>query len=168
MKKNKMFCVGMFGAALVFGFFATGCVTRIMDLTVASTKNIDLSRVGQFKRGARTIKGRDSEIRILGFIRVKTVDMEAAMDKALAKIPGAVALVDFVLSTHRYNFILFQLQGYTVTGVALIDPAIVGYNSGGTASPYLGRFNEAGKITETYELTKEEYEKLTLALNKDI
>jgi len=68
-----------------------GCVTRLADLTVASTKNIDIKK--SLHRVDETVRntGRDRRHIIL-FIPTGAANMKEAADEAIEKSPGAVGL----------------------------------------------------------------------------
>jgi len=155
--KNKKFWLGIPVMALVLITVLSGCATQIGQFTMATTKNVDLSRLGEFTRTTREIKAQDSSIFIFG-IQVKTAKMQAAMDKALAKIPGAVAMVDVRISTKSTSLIIVRFDSFIVSGTALVDPKIVSAEtSEKNEQPQLVKFTEEGKIIETVVLTNEEY-----------
>jgi len=101
----------------------TGCAYRIGDFTMVSTKNIDLSRGADFTRSPTRVKGEDTVPLILG-IPVGLPNMKTALDHAIAKTPGAVALTDGVVTQKRFDFIIFGQLGYEVEGTPLIDPRL--------------------------------------------
>ena len=99
----------------------SGCVSvnRIGDFTIISSKNIDLSRGANFKRGSTRVKGQDM-VSTAGFVPV-TANMKTAIDKAIESTPGTVALLDGVISQK----ITPVKVGYVVEGTPLIDPALL-------------------------------------------
>jgi hypothetical protein len=155
---SKKFRFGILTIVLVFTVFFTGCVTRIGDFTVMSSKNVDLSRLGEFSRSSKTIKGTDSLITVLGFITVKSqVDLKKALDNALSKIPGAQALVDVRIDVRRLNFLLFEIDSYIVSGTVLIDPRVVGASETTADKPYLVMETDDGEDFIMRYVSKEEY-----------
>jgi hypothetical protein len=155
--RNKKIRLGISAMVLVFITVLNGCATQIGQFTMATTKNVDLSRLGEFSRTTREIKAQDSSIFILGF-QVKTAKMNAALDKALSKIPGAVAMVDVRISTKSTPLLIVRLESFIVSGTALVDPKIVSAEtSERNEHPQLVKFTEEGKIIETVALTNEEY-----------
>jgi hypothetical protein len=155
---NKKIQMVILVITLAIGTVLTSCATQIGQFTMASTKNVDLSRLGEFNRTSKEIKAQDSTVYILGIFQVKTAKMQAAMDKALARIPGAVALVDVRISTKRSNLFFVVLDSYIISGTALVDPQIVlGGKSSETLPPQLVKFSPEGEITGTTALTNEEY-----------
>ncbi|MGI9213052.1 MAG: hypothetical protein ACR2HF_11325 [Methylococcaceae bacterium] len=106
---------------VMLAFFVTGCAQRIGDFTLVSSKNIDLTRGADFKRSYTRIKAEDTVPIILG-IPIGIPNMKTALDRAIEKTPGAVALTDGVVSQKIFNFIIFGEMGYEVEGTPLIDP----------------------------------------------
>jgi len=154
---NRKFRLGILLIVLVFTML-TGCVTRIGDFTVMSSKNVDLSRLGEFSRSSKTIKGTDSLITVLGFITVKSqVDLKKALDNALSKIPGAQALVDVRIDVRRLNFLLFEIDSYIVSGTVLIDPRVVGASKTTADKPYLVMETDDGEDFLMRYVSGEEY-----------
>ena len=100
----------------------SGCtsVNRIGDFTIISSKNIDLSRGANFKRGTTRVKGQDM-VSNSGFTPVVYPNMKEAIDNAIEGTPGAVALLDGVISQKIAPF----KTGYVVEGTPLIDPALL-------------------------------------------
>ena len=100
----------------------SGCTTvnRIGDFTIISSKNIDLSRGASFKRGTTRVKGQDM-VTNSGFTPVVTPNMKTAIDRAIESTPGAVALLDGVISQKIAPFRI----GYVVEGTPLIDPTLL-------------------------------------------
>jgi hypothetical protein len=107
----------------VSALLATGCATRIGDFTLVSSKNVDLTHGADFKRSAVRVKAEDTVTLILG-VPIGLPNMKTALDHAIEKTPGAVALVDGVITQKRYDFIIFGQLGYEVEGTPLIDPLL--------------------------------------------
>jgi len=98
----------------------TGCVQRLTDFTIISSKNIDLSRGAEFERGQR-IEGTDTVPIIL--VPVGIPNAKAAMDDAIEKVPGCVGLLDGVVEQEFFSF-LFGYAKYRVKGTCLLDPKL--------------------------------------------
>lgn len=104
------------GFATVFCLLVSGCTVRVADLTVGSTKNLNLNS-GKLVKGVR-VTGEDSYPVILfplGIPNVKT-----AMDRAIEKNKCAVGLTDVVVTQLNHSF-LFGSIGLKVEGDLLID-----------------------------------------------
>jgi hypothetical protein len=86
----KMF----FGPILLYVMLVgvTGCTSRLVDFTIISTKNIDLSHAATFQRAQTRVEGRDV-VHIILFIPTGIVNLKEAIDRAIGSVPGAVALV---------------------------------------------------------------------------
>lgn len=134
------------------------CVTRLGSFTVISTKNIDWSRAGEFKRGSR-VDGQDLAHIIILFPTKFMINIETAVDKAIEKVPGAVALVDVVLKDKRFYipYIYGQLA-FIVEGTALIDPKLISNaDELEDSSYYIGLCDRKSNITFS-KVSKEQYE----------
>jgi hypothetical protein len=99
----------------------TGCVSvnRIGDFTIVSSKNIDLSHGANFKRGTTRVTGQDM-VSTAGFVPI-TPNMKTAIDRAIESTPGAIALLDGVISQKTTAWKV----GYVVEGTPLIDPSLL-------------------------------------------
>lgn len=116
--KNKINIV----AVSFFAVILAGCttVTRIGDFTIVSSKNIDLTRGADFKRGTNRVKGEDIVL-ITGFNVPATPNMKTAIDRAIEYVPGAVALMDGVISQKTINYPFYSKMGFVVEGTPLVD-----------------------------------------------
>lgn len=138
-----------------------GCSTRLVDYTIISTKNIDLTRAAAFRRGDDRVAGRD-QASIIIFIPTGVPDIKEAIDRAIESVPGAVALVDGVV---RYQFFyipyIFGKESYVVEGTPLIDSA---YAGNALPAPYLiARINDDGSLREMRSVSAEEFRKASRA-----
>ncbi|EEJ5117652.1 hypothetical protein [Salmonella enterica] len=118
----KKIVVCVLGALLL-----SGCSIRAADLTLASTKNIninsDTSESYKLSGKPRFIKG----ARVTGTNYVPVVlvpfgvpDVEEAADSAIEQDHCAVALSDVVINQNNYSF-LFGALGFEVEGDLVID-----------------------------------------------
>jgi hypothetical protein len=102
-----------------------GCSTRITDFTVISSKNMDLAHGADFKRAPNRVKGEDRKSIIILFPTGEP-NAKEAMDNAIESVPGAVGLVDGVVT--KYGWYIPYVYGefwYEVEGTPLIDPALL-------------------------------------------
>lgn len=98
------------------------CSQRMVDFTVISSKNIDLSRGADFKRLPTRIKGEDRKSIII-FIPTGIPNAKEAMDNAIESVPGAVGLVDGVITQNSWYIPYIYGQTWIeVEGTPLIDP----------------------------------------------
>ena len=132
-----------------------GCTTRLVDFTMISTKNVDLSHAANFERGKARVQGED-EASIIIFIPTGTPNMKEAIDRAIEKIPGAVALVDGVLTVKSWYIpYIFGKTTYVVEGTPLIDPALA---LGKLESNFMiSKLDNTGKVKEFRYVSEEEY-----------
>jgi hypothetical protein len=140
----------------------TGCSTRLVDFTIMSSKNVDLTRVATFERAKNRVEGTDMA-HIIIFIPTGTPNAKEAMDRAIESVPGAVALVDGVI-TYKFFYIpyIYGQQSYVVEGTALIDPQLVPgpkQASTLTGEKYLITYlDKKGNVKETISVSKAEYD----------
>jgi hypothetical protein len=140
---------------LLFVVVLSGCVTRLGDFTLISTKNVDLSKGASFQRGSLRVKGEDVATIII-FIPTSVPNMKTAIDRAIETVPGGIALLDAVLSMKAWWFI-FGESGYIVEGTPLIDPALK--LSAKLPSNYIfSKLDKKGNVIETKYLSKAEFE----------
>jgi len=117
MKRIALLC-------LLVAIVATtsGCVQRITDFTVISSKNVDLSRGADFVRADNRVEGTDTKAIIVFPLGIPNA--KEAMDNAIQSVPGCVGLVDGVLEHEFFSFV-FGYAKYRVKGTCLIDPKLV-------------------------------------------
>ena len=138
--------------ALIFG-----CTTRITDFTIISTKNVDLSKVANFKRGKDRVVGEDL-MRIIIIIPTKlTINVKQAIDNAIQSVPGCMALVDGVVSERSFYF-LYGEMAYTVEGTPLIDPAMAENTIKTNFMKVI--LNNDGTVSQKEFLTKTQFEQM--------
>jgi hypothetical protein len=99
----------------------TGCVHRIGDFTVASTKNMDVKdHTYKIYSGKRVI-GEDKAHIILLF-PTGVPNMKEAMDKAIESSPGAVGLSDVVVKQGSFYIPLIYGQvWYEIEGTPIVE-----------------------------------------------
>ncbi len=100
--------------AIAFVVALTGCTQRFADLTIVSTRNIDLSNATLDARSGRRVKGEDCKPIIL-FFPTGTPNMETAVDRALEKGQGNV-MVDQVSYARNWWAILYGENCIEVEG----------------------------------------------------
>lgn len=113
---------------VIVGVSLVGCKTRVCDYTLLSSKNVDLSRAAQFKRGPDRVSGESLQTIIIFIPTSGPPNMKEAVDKAIESVPGTVALVDGVVYAENWWFIVGQ-GGYVVEGTPLIDSSLPGASS---------------------------------------
>ena len=105
MKKRT---IGALAVVAVFAVVLTGCTQRLGAFTVISTRNIEWSRAAEYQRDNRRVMGEDLAHIIVVVPTKFNVTIEDAVDKALDKVPGAVALVDAVLRYKQVYAVVYQ------------------------------------------------------------
>ncbi len=102
----------------------SGCATRIVDFTLISTKNFDLSRAAEFKRTRKRVNGEDVRYIVI-FIPTGNPSVKEAIDRALEKVPGGVALLDGVVESQSWYIpYIWGENKIVVEGAVLVDPRL--------------------------------------------
>lgn len=103
----------------------SGCATRLTDFTVISSKNIELSRMGEYQRVSTRVKGTDT-VHIIIFIPTGLYpNAKSALDKAIESQPGGIALVDGVITRKGFYIpFIYGRDWYEVEGTVLVDPKL--------------------------------------------
>lgn len=103
----------------------SGCSTRLVDFTMISSKNIELSHGESLKRGTARVYGEDRKRMVVVFPTGEP-SVKEAMDKAIEKVPGAVALVDGVVTKKAWYIpYVYGEFWYEVEGTPLIDTILL-------------------------------------------
>jgi hypothetical protein len=99
---------------ILIGLFLilSGCATRIGDFTVLSTKNVDISRLGDYEIIPARTKGEDLKVFSLP-------SMEEAVDKAIESVDGGVGMTDVTVEIVQGFF----QAGYRIEGNVIVDPS---------------------------------------------
>ncbi len=130
-----------------------GCTVRLVDFTMISTKNLDLSRAASFERAKSRVTGKDEALIII-FIPTGIPSIKEAIDRAIESVPGAVALVDGVVSSTSWWFI-FGMSSYVVEGTPLIDKTLA---STELKSRYMvAKLDRKGNTKEFRYVSEDEY-----------
>ena len=138
------------------------CVTRLGTFSVISTKNIDWSRANSFTRSTLDKKKGKDIAHIIIFIPTQfNPTIEDAVNQAIEKVPGGVALVDAVVRYREWSFLYGQV-GYTIEGTVLVDPSLAYLNGhkGEDTTYYVARVKEGQMITEVVDV--ETYNRLSI------
>src|SRR3989338_1767833 len=149
---------GLILIVLFLSFQLAGCTTRLVDFTMISTKNIDLSRGANFERGKARVEGKDTASIII-IIPTGVPSMKEAIDRAIESVPGAVALVDGVVT--ESSFWIPYIYGETtfiVEGTPLIDPALV--KTGLESNYMISKINKKGEVEDFRFVNKDQYDAL--------
>lgn len=105
---------------LMIGLFLNGCTARIADLTLVSTKNIDLSDTHLDARTGQRQVGEDCGFILLG-IPLHWPNMKEAVDQALEKGRGNI-MVDQVTELKTTWMVIGTQQCFKVEGTVLTAP----------------------------------------------
>lgn len=119
--KNKRRLSRTFLLVLAAGLFLNGCTARIADLTLVSTKNIDLSDTHLDARTGQRQTGEDCGFILLDLIPLHWPNLKEAVDQALEKGKGNV-MVDQVTELKSAWFIIGSQRCFKVEGTVLTAP----------------------------------------------
>jgi len=100
----------------------TGCTTRVADLTLVSTKNIDLMNTQLDSRQGRRQKGEDCKFSLLG-IPFGLPNLEEAVDRAL-EAGGGNIMVDQVTEIKQTWLVIGHQECIVVEGTVLNIPEV--------------------------------------------
>ena len=164
MKKIKF--LFLFLSLSIVAIIFSSCSRRILDFTLISSKNVDLSKGASFERGKSRVEGED-KIHWIIFIPTGTVSIKEALDKAIESTPGCVALLDGVIYT-KFWWIpyIYGQQRATIEGTPLIDPSLV-YNSGEVPTYGKIELDKNGKVKSVENISSTEYLALKGKIVKD-
>lgn len=141
-----------------------GCTQRMFDFTIISSKNLDLSRAAEFTKGNERVEGKDTIYLILIF-PTGIPNVKEAVDNAIEKVPGAVALLDGVVSFRQLFFILGGANSFIVEGTPLIDRSLISWQE--LPSNYMVSYYEPTKKEQiVVYLTKNEYCRVKNAIQR--
>ncbi len=109
--KGKKITLAAFCCTLLLG----GCSHRLFDVTLISSKNVPLGQEVTLKQADQRVTGVDSKGMILTF-PLGIPDVKEAVDDAIEKYPGAVALSNAVVKSKGWNAIFYGKTKYVVEG----------------------------------------------------
>ncbi len=132
--------------AAAFLLVATSCTTRLTDFTVISTKNVPIgNQPTDLKKGNMRVQGVDKAHWIL-FIPTGVPNLKEAIDKAIEKYPGAIALADGVVKSRGFHVFFYGQSSYLVEGTPLFEDN-VDQPTGN------GQYSQSGNIGNTATTT---------------
>ena len=134
----------------------SSCTHRVLDFTLISSKNVDLSKGATFERGKQRVEGVDMVHWIICF-PIGTVNIKEALDNAIESTPGCVALLDGVIYT-KFWWIpyIYGQQSALIEGTPLIDPSLT-YNSNDIPKYGKIEMDKNGGIKSVKEISTNEY-----------
>jgi hypothetical protein len=118
MTRSSRPWLSIVAAVGVLGIGAVACSARIADLTLVSTRNLDLSNTKLDAKTGKRVKGEDCKYAILGLIPLGVPNLESAVDDALTKGGGNV-MVDQVTSQRGIYFVLASQMCILVEGTVI-------------------------------------------------
>ena len=135
----------------------TSCSQRMMDFTLISSKNVELSKFPTYERANLRVEGEDTKPIII-VIPTGYPDGKEALDRAIESYPGAVALLDGVF-TYKWFYIpyIYGQYRYVIEGTPLYDPAIRAAIENEVNDYSVCILDKDGNIEKTVQLQKIDY-----------
>ena len=93
----------------------TGCVNRVGDFTIASTKNIDIKKTLHTVDTRHRVTGIDKKHYFL-FIPLGIPNLKEAMDNAEEKAPACVGLSDVTVKYGEWWILIYGQQWFEIEG----------------------------------------------------
>lgn len=101
--------------ALFAGLICSGCISRVADMTIVSTKNVD-ARKPHYTDTKHRVTGETMRTFFL-IIPDGEVNIKESIDRAIENAPGAVALANVTIDYGWWYIpIICACQWYTVEG----------------------------------------------------
>jgi len=141
----------------ILALMLSSCSQRVMDFTIISSKNIDLKQLANCVKTNNRIEGKDTK-HIIVIIPTGKPDAKEAIDRAIESVPGAVAILDGVL-TYKW-FIIPYIYGqfaYVVEGTPLINPNYNTIDNIELKDFSITLLNKDGGINKTIVMSESEY-----------
>jgi copper chaperone CopZ len=142
---------------LLFGMSFVCCTANLGTFTLVSTRNIDWSRASEFTRSNQRVSGEDVR-KIIVIIPTKAnITIQEAVDNALQKVPGAVAMVDVVLKLQNYYIpYIYGRAAVYVEGSVLVDTKLASLHNGDSSRHFVF-YTEDGKDFKKRAVSEAEY-----------
>jgi len=153
-------------AAAVTAVVLAGCTHRLLDFTVLSSKNLDVAKMSQLERAGARQTGKDTTYVII-FIPIGLPDLKGAIDRALEKVPGAVALADGVVRAKSMWFVLFGFNSIIVEGTPLIDPTLLRSGDTRPSDFMVSYIDPASKDSRVAYLSEPEFRQVRKAIHDE-
>ncbi len=145
--------------ALLIVVLVSSCTVRVTDFTVISTKNVPIGQQPtNLAKASTRVKGVD-KAHIILFIPTGSPNLKEAIDKAIEKYPGAVALSDGVVKSKSMWFLLYGQISYIVEGTPLY-PADLQASTSDTSmmkiTHQVNREKDVKELATMYQVSEDE------------
>ncbi len=150
----------------IFMLFVSGCTRRIGSATILSTKNIDFAKFASFKKTKERVTGKDAA-RLICLIPIKAdANLKEAIDKAIEKVPGGIALYDVVMYQTNIFALIYIENSYSIEGTVITDPAYVSNHLNSTGH-IISYYDSKAKEQVTLPVSEKDYNELKSALKNE-
>lgn len=147
---------------VVFSFILVSCSQRIVDYTLISTKNFDVTRMKEYNVTTQRVT-QEEKVHIILIFQSKFYAgygqmVKQAIDNAIASVPGCVALSNGVITQKTMWLLLYGYSSIEVKGDAIIDPKIAALSNTESGDKYFKVYiNEDLSVESTDEISEFEY-----------
>lgn len=153
MKKVILACI------IAFAISLSSCSQRLAEFTILSSKNIDYSKLPDYKRMNGRVVGQD-KAHIILFIPTGAPDTKEALDRAIEAVPGCVALVDVTLERGSFYIpFIYGQSWFTFEGTPLVDPSVAQLETGNNY--FIAEVDSEGNMSSK-AVSRSEYENFKL------
>lgn len=118
MRLSSRYVSGLILISVMLYLTFSGCTQRVLDFTVISSKQMEM-RVKESGRGASRVEAKDGVYWFL-FIPLGAPNLKEAVDRAIESAgPGYDALIDGVIYSQNFWYVLTGYSGYKVVGTPI-------------------------------------------------
>lgn len=150
-----------------------GCSSHVANFSIVSTKGVNLRSWAASKRGDSPVTG-NAIAHIIVIFPIGKANISDAIDKALASVPGAVALVDAKVTYRTFALppmppSAYTQNAYLVEGVPLIltNKPAADKSTPETANHFVVRFDHVIEAFKATSLTPAEFKTLQGEMKPD-
>lgn len=163
MQTKKLAILLVISLAMVF----SSCSDRLTDFTVISTRNVPIGNAPtDLVKGNQRVQGVDKRHIVLS-IPLGSPNLKEAIDKAIEKCPGAIALADGVVKSKFLYFFFYGQTSYIVEGTPLFPADYEQHNNvqnGIQRNSYI----QNGMQYNSYQTNPVPYEKPVMRITHEV
>jgi hypothetical protein len=157
-KLNKKMKKKQIALLLVITLLLSSCSQKILNFTIISSKNFDLTKASTFVKAKDKVLGKSKVYMIIIVPTGTFLNFDKAINKAIESVPGCVALVDGKVYRKWWMIpVLYLSDASIVEGTPLIDPSLV-YNSSEISTYNKIELDRKSEVTKIESISSIEYE----------
>ena len=154
MIKLKKACIACITVCTIFAM--ASCKSHMGSFTIMTTRPVDFAQL----KNAKKVPERKGENLAFwfGIFPVVSTSIQGAVEDAISKVPGGIALIDGSMYSYLLYAVLVIRSGYIVEGTVLVDARNAQAPTGGRMSDYMVSMpeTETGEVRLFY-LNKEDH-----------